>query len=362
VTIARLALTTAGTIGLLKAGYGIIALGFLNLVVAAVVGAAYAALSARAYRELRFVRAAPERSLLKEIWGYSYYSFIINLAGSLIFQTSSIIIGLVVSTAAVTMYSIGGRLIDYHRTFTNAMSQTLLPVATGYGARGELSQLQRLLVHGTRLALFVAWPMEIVLFLRGETFIDLWMGPEYGAPAGAVLRILLISNFFIACNYVSAQICFGIARHKPYAKWQIGEALVNIVLSVILAHQWGIIGVAWGSTIPSLVTNIVIWPAYICRVLEIRLTRYLWQTWGRMACALLPFAVVTLAAERYWPAGNLLELFAQIALLLPVAIAGAIVFFWVEVRDQLQDPRSLFWKNAPWGRRIQPRVGRLFGR
>jgi O-antigen/teichoic acid export membrane protein len=254
-----------------------------------------------------------------------------------IYFADNLVVGAFVSAQAVTLFAIGGRLIDYHRQFTSAMAQTLMPVASGFGARGESSQLRRLLIQGTRVALIVAWPIEIVLFVRGATFIGLWIGEEYAGPSSAVLRILLLSNFFVACNSVSANICFGLGRHKPFALWQGGEAAANLLLSVLLVGQLGINGVAWGTTLPSLLTNGIVWPIYICRILEQRPWSYIWQAWLRTGMALLPFLAGTVYAEWYWEATSLLGFVAQVVVLLPLIPVGLVISFWGEARRQLAD-------------------------
>ena len=237
--ILRTAVTAVGTVWLLKAGQGIAGLGYLQFSIAAGVCVLTAILARRTYPELRIVREWPNRALLADLWQYSFYLFLITLSGSLIYQANTMVVGAFVSAQAVTLFAIGSRLIDYHRQFNGAMAQTFTPVASGMGARGETGQLRQLLFHGTRAALLVAWPIEIVLFIRGETFINLWMGPQYGAVSGAVLRVLLLSNFFIAGNGVSANICFGLGRHRPYAFWQCGEALANLALSLALVQVFG---------------------------------------------------------------------------------------------------------------------------
>jgi O-antigen/teichoic acid export membrane protein len=362
VALLRTAVIATGTVLLLEAGYGLVALAVLNLGIAAMVGTLSAWLSQRAYPELRFLRARPAAELLRDIASYSAYSFVINLTGSLIYRANTLVVLAFISPAAVTLYSLGARLIDYTRTFANSMAQTLMPVASGFSARGETTQLRRLLVHGTRLALFVAWPIEIALFIRCETFIGLWMGPDYVEVPSLILRILLLSNLFIAGNFVSAQICFGLGRHRPYAGWQAAEAVANVGLSIVLAQRVGLTGVAWAMTLPSLVTNGVIWPMYICRVLELPLRHYLWEAWGRTALALVPFAAVNVLAEYYWAAETLAGFFLQMLLLLPAILLGFVVVFWADVRQQIRNPSSVLWQHAPGGRRWGPRVGRLFER
>jgi hypothetical protein len=49
-----------------------------------------------------------------------------------------------------------------------------------------------------------------------------------------------------------------------------------------------------------------------------RVSSYLWQTWGRTVLAAVPYAIACYFVERYWPVKNLAVFFLQIVLLLPL--------------------------------------------
>jgi hypothetical protein len=89
-----------------------------------------------------------------------------------------------------------------------------------------------------------------------------------------------------------------------------------LILSIILVRQIGIYGVAWGTTIPSVIIELFLWPRLVCRLVAIPIRTYLWQTWFRTTLAVIPFAIGCVAADRFWRAPNLPAFFLQIAVLL----------------------------------------------
>src|SRR5262249_30595058 len=153
----------------------------------------------------------------------------------------------------------------------------------------------------------------------------------YGEISGHVLRVLIIAWLFIAGNGCAAQIVYGLSKHRPVAIWLIFEAAANLGLSIFLVSRWGVIGVAWGTTLPSLIIHAVVWPRYITKILDIPLRRYLLQSWVRPAVAIIPFAIGCFLAERWWPARNLPGFFLQMAVLLPLALGGFVLFFRREI-------------------------------
>jgi O-antigen/teichoic acid export membrane protein len=131
----------------------------------------------------------------------------------------------------------------------------------------------------------------------------------------------------VSANWCSGNIAYGLSKHKPFAIWRIYEAIANLGLSIILIHRIGIVGVAWGSVIPSLIINALLWPRYITKILHVPLADYLWQGWGRPALCVIPFAVACFISEKFWPAFHIASFFAQIAAILPLfGITCALVF------------------------------------
>lgn len=335
VTMLQTAFRAVGVVWLLQHGHGFLALVLWELCTAVLSNSLLIALAFRSYPQLQISLRRPEGAVVRKLWSYSFYAFVINIAIQMVNYTDNLVVGAFTSATAVTFYAIGGSLIMYARQIVAAMTTTFSPLASTYEAQGRDQDLRRLLIHGTRAALLVSLPIELALFQRGETFISLWMGPQYAQPSGTVLRILLIS--LIACTGSAAccGIVYGMEKHKRIAMWAIVEAVANLSLSIFLVRRIGIYGVAWGTTIPSLVIETLLWPPYICSLVKMRVGSYLWQTWGRTCLAAVPYALGCYMAERYWPASNMLIFFLQIALLLPLFPLTLALVYRVELAGTL---------------------------
>lgn len=318
VTIFQSGCRAAGIVWLLQHGHGFLALVLWELCTSLVANSSLVVLALRSYPQLRLTLQRPTKEVFRKLWTYSFYALLINLAIQVANYTDNLVVGAFTSAAAVTLYAIGGSLIMYARQIVGAMTTTFAPLASTYEAQGSQQDLRRLLIQGTRAALLVSLPVELALFLRGETFISLWMGPQYAHPSGTVLRILLISLIVSTGSAASGGIVYGMEKHKRLAKWAVLEAATNLGLSIFLVRRIGIYGVAWGTVIPSLIIEVLYWPPYICHLVGMRVGSYLWQTWGRTVLAVVPYAVACYLVEHYWPVQNLAVFFLQIALMLPL--------------------------------------------
>jgi len=340
VSILQTCFRAAGVVWLLRSGHGILALAAWDLCTAIVANSVTIFLAFRVFPQLTIAFGRPDGQMVRKLWSYSFYVFLIHIAVQVAYYSDNLVVGAFLSPAAVTMYAIGGMLITYARNIITSMTSTFTPLASSYDAVGNYDNLRRLVLHGTRAALVIALPIEAALFFRGNTFIRLWMGDQYAVQSGTVMKILLLSVLFASANTTSVGIVFGMAKHKRIAFWAIGEAVANLTLSVILVRRMGIYGVAWGSAIPSVFCELVLWPAYISKLLSIPLRTFLWQTWIRTGLTAVPFTVACVVAEHYWPVHSLFMFFVQIAALLPLVPLSLWLMFRKELMAQLR-----LWKE-----------------
>lgn len=332
----RTLLRAGGTVWLLLAGHGIVALAIWELVAAQVANGGSVFFSFLTYPQLR---GPTERrpGTLRKLWNYSVYVFIIGVATQLVFSTDNVIVGAFVSAAAVTFYSIAGSLVTYGRQIVSSMSTTFMPLASGFEAEGRRDQLRRLLLRGTQLSLLLLLPISLALFFRGHTFVRLWMGAEYASVSGSVLRILLIYQVFSVADLTAGGVAYGMERHRPIAAWAIVEGTLNLLLSILLARHYGVYGVAWGTVVPGVFIHLAFWPRHVRRIVGVPVRDYLWSGWGRAVVAAAPYGFVCFLTDRLWPASSLPQFFLQIAAILPVFLLGVALMFWREARPLVRE-------------------------
>lgn len=327
----RTVFRAGGFVVLLERGNGIVALAGWEVAAAVLTCTVTTTLCSRAFPELRNVLSRPELSMVRKLWSYSAYAFLVTIAGAIVNYMDNGVVGVFLSPAAVTFYAIAGNLILYSREAIAAMSNTFVPVASAFTAGNKKEQLRNLLFRGTQASLVLSLPISIVLFVRGRTFVGLWMGQEYADVSGALLQILLLNQILTVANLTSSGIAYGMERHRPLAVWALIEAFCNLALSVLLVRRIGLSGVAWGTSIAGVICNLLFWPRYISRMLHVSVISYISRAWLWTALAAVPFAIACLCQERTWRAGTLVEFFLQVSAILPVYIISILVFFRKDV-------------------------------
>jgi O-antigen/teichoic acid export membrane protein len=345
VSVTQLSIRVIGVVVVLRAGRGIVAIALCELLAAVVGNGMMAFISRRTYPELSIRLKKPRWEVLQKIWSYSAYAFLNTVAVMLVYQSDNLVVGAFVTASAVTFYSIGNSLCRYTQQIFGAMTMTFTPAASMFEAAGDTSRLRALYYNGTRATMALSLPIVITLIVRGSSFIGLWMGPQYSRTSGTVLAILATALLFISTNASAGAIAFGVEKHKTIAKWAIAEGIANLTLSVALAHWIGIYGVAIGTLVPSLVVNLILWPRYVSRLVDVSCIQVFRDVWGPVALCAVPFTAASYAVDVLFPARNMAIFALQTLLLLPVFVSAIGLKFRDNVKRQIL-PRVRSFLNA----------------
>ena len=330
--IAQTVLRAIGVVWVLRGGFGLLGLAILELVVNLFFEFIRTALSLVKYPQLGIRIRVPSIQSALKIWNYSAWAFLVTLFGMIVSYTDNLVIGAMISLSAVTFFTISASLSHYLRRLVGSLTMTFMPLASRFAATGDNDNLRNLYVQGTRACMLLGLPIIVTLLIRGETFISLWMGPEYGPLSSRVLTILLIAQVFTVANSTTINIALGLSRHRRLAKWFGFEAACNLALSIVLASRYGVLGVAIGTLLPSLFVYIALLPGYICRVIDLPLRSYIWRAWIQPMIATAPYVVACVLIERFYVPSSLGLLFLQVLLILPIYAVTVAAIFRQETR------------------------------
>src|SRR5205823_11981642 len=132
-----------------------------------------------------------DRSSLRRIANYSGATFMIILAGRLRFKTDAVVIGTFVSSAAITYFAIGSRLVDYAGEVISSLAQIFVPMSSQSDATGDMDRLRKIFVAGNRACALIIFLIAAILIILGKSVIEVWVGHRYVAICYPVLLVLL---------------------------------------------------------------------------------------------------------------------------------------------------------------------------
>lgn len=266
-----------------------------------------------------------DRATFRQIAHYSGVTFMIMVAGRLKFKTDELVIGAFMSAAAVTYFSIGGRIVDYAGQVVTAMSQIFVPMSSQSDARGDMTRLRKIFLLGNRVCGFTIFPVCVILLILGRSVIEVWVGKKYVDQSYPVLVIMILCSTLWWAQGASGRILFGMSKHGTWAIVTMVEGISNLVLSILLVRPYGIIGESLGTAIPLACSTLFFMPQHLCKKLDVRLRTFVMEAYSLPFLLCLPLAAVLLLMQRWFVPHNYRQLGFQ---LLIAAIVYGLGLLW----------------------------------
>src|SRR5207247_2451896 len=156
----------------------------------------------------------------------------------------------------------------------------------------------------------------------------------------AILVVLMLPTALYLAQAGSPKVMYGMARHSLLARILFLEGLANVVLSIVLLRWYGVLGVALGTAIPLAFTSMFLLPVYVCRLLKLRISEYLWEAHGYPLLLSLPLGLFIWEVDRWLRPADYQNLVAELAL--AAIFYGCEVLVLFHYTEGLKDRLSIF--------------------
>lgn len=212
----------------------------------------------KALKEFPYLREKVEplsKENKKSVWNNAINASSMKLAGTLTGSTDNLIISTLISTIVVGVYS------NYYLIISIIQSTTFMiekAVMAGVGdlcaSEEDNGNKQRVF---SNLQFIYAMLYAVIfseLIVNFQSFIAVWIGEGY-LLSYPVVFVIVLNNYFVGIQQPIETFMYsnGLFKYFKFTPWI--EAVMNLVTSVILAKQIGLIGVLLGTTISRLVVS-----------------------------------------------------------------------------------------------------------
>lgn len=302
----------------LQKGHGLLALAVINFAGSTAGYLMMYASCRRLYPDIDINRVNIDRSRVRSMFGYSWKSFVAQVADLLRFRVDSFVIAGFLNLSLVTYYSVGARLMEYFVQFMVSCMGLMMPVFSQYEGRNDYRAIRKSLVNSTKISTALAVFIGASIVFYGKPFIERWMGPEF--DSSYQVAVILVVPYVVALSQTpSINLLYGISKHHYYAVSNTSEGILNLLLSLILVKSYGIFGVALGTAIGMIIFKIFIQPVYVCRAISLSLKDYYVDTIVLTALKILvPLAIFFYMVRHI--------LYPDYAIILTLAVVQTIVF------------------------------------
>lgn len=227
----------------------------------------------------------------RKMANYGLFALAILAAEKLRFQSDAMVVGAFLPATAITLFSIGSKLVEYSSYPVRSMAQLFTPMASEVHVRDDLRRLQKILFSGNRACALIVFPICVTLVVLGKPVISAWVGGRY-ISAYPVLLLLLVPRTLYVSQAASTKLLLGMGRHRVLACVLLLEGTANLLLSLLLVRPLGLIGVALGTAIPLSVTGLLFLPRHLCKLLNVPLRTFLTRTYGLPLALCFPLATI----------------------------------------------------------------------
>ena len=185
--------------------------------------------------------------------GFSLPAYLITFSNMILAKSDQLVISMTIGVALVAVYQAGYKMGEMLGLFSSQLQQLLSPAAAAMHARGDQSGLRELLLRSSRLTWLLVSPCYLLSAVYLEPLILLLTGVD-AVPASTwwIGQALLLAVFSSQLtNSCSKRVLMMIGESRQLLWISLSEGIANVVLSVILVYQIGVLGVAVGTLIPT---------------------------------------------------------------------------------------------------------------
>lgn len=200
--------------------------------------------------------------------------FLYKISGTIISSTDNILISKFQGLVSVGLYSNYVYIVDVIRTFLSYIFYSMTASIGNYNATESKEANERMYYNLFFASFWLYGFTGICLGVLLNPFISLWIGKEYLLPGWTVF--IIIANYYTAgvqyasTTYREVTGLFKIGKYRPLI-----AAVINLVVSILLAYPLGISGILLGTIISRLCVYFWYDPYIIHKTLfERKLTHY----------------------------------------------------------------------------------------
>lgn len=206
---------------------------------------------------MKFQFRGMELNVLKNVGTFSMFIFLNEIASQINLNVDKIILGAVQGATVVAIYSVGSQFNQYFMNMSTAVSNVFIPRVNRLVAENkDNSVLDQLFIRIGRIQYMILSAVLVGYLLYGKFFISKWAGEGYES-AYYVGALIMIPYIIPLIQNIGIEIQRAKNMHKFRSIIYFIIALANLGISVPLGKYFGATGAAFGTTLSTVIGNII---------------------------------------------------------------------------------------------------------
>jgi O-antigen/teichoic acid export membrane protein len=251
--------SSAGIVGVLALGHGLVAVLAVQAAVNAAAVAAFWLLARRLLPEIA-LRPGFDRATFRLLARFSLLKFVNNASTTTVMQVDKLLIGALLSLSAVGYYFVPLQLAQRLPTVVGAVAVAFLPAASALHGRADRERLVELYLRATKVVSLLGLPLASLLVIFAHPILLYWIGPHFADEGALPMQVLVVGYGINIFSTIPAITSDSLGRPGVTTAFSVASAVANVTLSLLLIPPFGILGAALAIAINS-ATNIpaIVW-------------------------------------------------------------------------------------------------------
>lgn len=191
---------------------------------------------------------SPSVELAVSLFDYAKYSAIPEIDNYFHSWMDILIIGFILTQAAVGAYEVAWRVAGPVMLVASAIGTTIFPQISSFHSDGKTDEIGTLVSKSIVPSIIIVVPAFLGALLLSTEILELIFGAEFTMAAVALI-ILIAGKVPRAIRKITGLSLMGMDRPDLVTRAAIVEILTNIGLNIVLIYNFGIVGAAIGTTL-----------------------------------------------------------------------------------------------------------------
>lgn len=198
-----------------------------------------------------------DKAVFKESFVYTILLFIQSIIIQFNGNVDSIVIGAVIGTSAVTVYSFAIQMFNMYEQCATSVSGVILPSVTNLiYSDATPRDLERLIIKYGRVQWAILGAALGGFICFGKEFFSLWLGEGFSDCYYLALILMIPVTFPLIVNT-----CLAILKAKNLLTFRtvslLYSVVINIVLTIIGTRLWGYYAAAAGTAVSTVIGSVL---------------------------------------------------------------------------------------------------------
>lgn len=285
------------TVAALIMGYGLYALVAVHAIVGLII-IVYKFIVLKKCTPVKVKIRYSERSLYKDLLGFSIWVTIASLAQRLVFNITPSVLGAVASSAAIAVFGVVSTIEGYTFTVTNAINGMFMPKIARIYANND-GDINPLLLKVGKFQYILNGLIVSGFAVVGKLFIDLWVGPEFELAYYGILLVIIPGLFYNSLQIANTAMTVR-KKVKTIAFVNVAMGITNVILSFVFSYFFGVVGACLSIFVAYMVRAVALNIIYK-KVLNVNIGAFVSQCYLRMSIPMIISIAVGLVINRFMP-------------------------------------------------------------